>query len=90
MAVTSALIKIGMPAIPALVDKILKTNNDRIKKKCVLCCAVIEGLHMTRMRFEDRIKNEVDQAKKQKFESALQILNNFKVLKDGSIFMDWF
>jgi hypothetical protein len=88
MPVSFALKKIGMPAIPALLNNILKTEDSKITKKCVVCCCLIEGIDITRKRLEDRIKSEMNQDNKLKIESALKILNSLKVLKDGSIFVD--
>ncbi len=86
--VTSALRKIGLPALPALMGRIFKTSDPRVAKKCVVCCCLIEGVGVSRKRFEEQIKTESDQAKKEKLESALSILNSLKVSNKGNILFE--
>jgi HEAT repeat protein len=88
--VVFALTKIGMPAIPAILDKISISDDNKIVKKCVACCCVIEGIDMTRKRLEDRINKEAKSENKMRLESAIQALNNIKVAEDGSIIAGWF
>jgi hypothetical protein len=72
--VDEALDNIGMPAIPALLDKITETDDAEIVGKCVTICQHIEGLEVTRFRLQALLDKETDLKKKERIQSALEAL----------------
>ena len=70
-----ALDNIGMPAIPALLDKITETDDAKIVGKCVAVCQYIEGLEATRFRLQGLLQKEADPKKKERIQAALDALN---------------
>ena len=79
--VTIALEKIGMPAIPALLNKITQTDDAKIAEKCVSICQTIEGQEVTQFRLQGLLQKETDQKKKGRIQSALEALKNLKAEK---------
>ena len=73
---SAALVKIGMSAIPALLDKITQTDDANITKKCVSICQSIEGQDVTQFRLQGLLDKETDQTKKVRIQSALNALKN--------------
>jgi len=72
--VTSALWKIGLPAIPALLDKITQTDDAGICRICALICGRIESQEVTQFRLQGLLDKETDQKKKDRIQSALDVL----------------
>jgi HEAT repeat protein len=79
--VSAALGKIGMPAIPALLDKIIQTDDIKITEKCVSICQTIEGKEVTQFRLQGLLDKETDQKKKERIQSAMEALKNLNVEK---------
>jgi hypothetical protein len=79
--IKKALEKIGMPAIPALLDKIMQTDDANITKKCVSICQSIEGQDVTQFRLQGLLDKETDQTKKGRMQSALDALKNLNAGK---------
>ena len=72
--VTSALCNIGITTIPALLDKITQTDNPKILGKCVSICQAIEGQEVTQFRLQRLSDKETDPRKKERIQSALDVL----------------
>jgi hypothetical protein len=77
--VTGSLSRIGVPAIPALLDRISQSDDERIIVECIDICIHIEGYgnvaaEVTQLRLQDRLQNETDPKKKERFQTALDIL----------------
>lgn len=70
--VSGALQKIGMPAIPALIEKIKETDDPKMIMKCVSICEKIEGADVMQFRLQRTIKNETDAQKKVRLELAVK------------------
>jgi len=81
MPVSIALEKIGMPSIPALLVKITETDDAITTEKCISICNRIEGREITQFRLQGLLEKESDQKKKERIQSALDILKNLKTEK---------
>lgn len=79
--VSMALEKIGMPAIPALLDRIVGTDDAKIIEKCVSICRTIEGREVTQFRLQGLLAKETDPKKKARIVSALEALEKKKAGK---------
>ena len=71
-----AIIKIGLPAIPRLLDKITQTDDLKTIKTCASLCKNIEGLEITQFRLYGLLDKETDQKKKERIQSALDALKD--------------
>jgi hypothetical protein len=78
MPVSVALSKIGLPAIPRLLEKISETDDTNIVKKCVWTCASIEGVEATQIRLLDLLERQTDKNGKAGIQSALDALVELK------------
>ena len=76
-----ALLKVGAPAVPALLDKIAETNDDAVRAKCVSICSAIEGRDVAEFRLQKLLKSEVDATKKQRIQAALDVLKDLPEAK---------
>ena len=74
-----ALVKIGMPAIPALLDKITQTDDARITFDCVTICNAIEGTEVTQFRLQGLLDKSADSKEKERIQSALDMLKDMKI-----------
>jgi HEAT repeat protein len=72
--VTQALVKIGMPAIPALLDRVTNTEDAGTTARCIWICQLIEGPEVTQFRLRGLLEKESDQKKKERIRSALEAL----------------
>ena len=79
--VTSALYHIGLPAVPALLDKIAQTDDTRIAQQCVRSCVAIESLEVTQFRLQELLKKATDQNQKDRIRGALNALEKVKEAK---------
>lgn len=82
--VDNALVNIGMPAIPALLDKIMETDDVKIAGKCVTICQYIEGLEATRFRLQGLLQKETDTKKKERIQAALDYLKGINPELDSA------
>jgi hypothetical protein len=69
-----AIIKIGLPAIPRLLDKITQTDDEKTIENCAALCKNIEGLEITQFRLHGLLDKETDPKKKDRIQSALDAL----------------
>lgn len=76
--VTAALKKIGQPAIPALLTKIVGTDEAHIAEKCLKIIRDIEGGDVTQYRLQGLFAKETDEKKKARLESALEALRKLE------------
>lgn len=76
LPVSSALYQIGLPAIPALLDRIVETDDTNITAKCVLVCWKIEGRDLTQHRLQELKELAADHKKNERIQSAMDILKN--------------
>ena len=74
--VSSALEKIGVPAVPALMDQIEGTDDAKTIGKCVSICEKIEGADVAQFRLEKALKTETDTQKRARLETALKVIGN--------------
>jgi hypothetical protein len=72
--VTRALLMIGSRALPALLDKITQSDNERLRGTSVIICDEIEGNEVTQFRLQGLLQKETDSKKKERIQSALDIL----------------
>lgn len=77
--VSGPLSHMGAKAIPALLDKISQSDNELIIGECDNICVQIEGdgivaAEVTQLRLQDRLQKETDPKKKERFQTALDIL----------------
>jgi HEAT repeat protein len=79
--VSSALHKIGAPAVPALLEKITQTDNNDLMFMCVEVCRSIEGHDVTQYRFQSILDKTNDPQKKERVQAALAILKQLPVPK---------
>jgi hypothetical protein len=78
--VGNALVKIGLPAIPPLLGRVLETDDTGTIDACMGICRVIEGWDVTQFRLEQSLKNAKDQATTNRIQSALQVVKIGKAL----------
>ncbi len=76
--VSSALIKIGTPAVPRLLAKIAETDDTNTVMKCLSICQSIEGRDLVRFRLQALLSKEDGEQRKQRFQAALATLENLK------------
>jgi len=74
--VSSALEKIGVPAVPALMDQIEGTDDAKMIGKCVSICEKIEGADVAQFRLQKALKTETDAQKRARLETALKAIGN--------------
>jgi len=79
--VTFALEKIGIPAIPELLDKIAQTDDTNITTKCVSIFQAIEGKEVTQFRLQGLLDKETDPKKKERIQAALDALKKLNPVK---------
>ena len=79
--VSIALEKIGMPAVPVLLEKIIQTDDAKITAKCASICQAIEGAEVTQFRLQNLLAKEADSKKKERIQSALDALKNMSSAK---------
>jgi len=72
--VRTALTKIGVAAIPALLDKISETDDTNITAECVTICHDIEGTDVTEFCLRGLLEKESDQKRKERVQAALESL----------------
>jgi hypothetical protein len=77
--VSGPLSHMGAKAIPALLDKISQSDNELIIGECDNICVQIEGdgivaAEVTQLRLQDRLQKETDSKKKERFQTAIDIL----------------
>ena len=70
---------IGIFAIPALLDKLSQSDNPSVSHDCVFTCIAIEGTAVTQFRLEGLLQKETDSKKKERIQSALEMLKEFKI-----------
>lgn len=76
--VSGALMNIGEPAVPALMEKIAQIDDAKVARKCVAICRRIEGLEVTQFRLQNNLNKETDQKKKERIQSAQETLKDLK------------
>ena len=67
-----ALVEIGLPSIPFLVDLIKSEENTVLREQCIKIIVSIKGLRETELLFEDVVSKETDATKRE----------NLKVVQD--------
>jgi len=72
--VTAALVKIGIPAVPSLLNRILQTDDTKTRVKCLRICRLIEGEDVTQFRLNGLFEKAADRKQKDRIESALDAL----------------
>ena len=85
--VTRSLARIGVDAIPALLDRISQSDDEGIIEICDNTCIEIEGggnvaAEVTQLRLQDRLQKETDPKKKERFQIALNMLKQLKLLEN--------
>jgi hypothetical protein len=70
---------IGIFAIPALLDKLSQSDNPSVSNDCVFTCIAIEGTAVTQFRLERLLQKETDSKKKERIQTALEMLKEFKI-----------
>jgi len=76
--VSYALLQIGLPAIPALLNRIQETEGTNTTDKCVRLCRAIEGPAATQSRLQALLEKETDLKRKGRIQSALDVLTKLK------------
>jgi HEAT repeat protein len=76
--VFTALIHIGMPALPAVLDKIAETDEPKVTDRCVRICFAIEGMEVTHFRLAGLLQKADDDKHKRRFQSALAVLEDLE------------
>ena len=76
--VAGPLVNIGVDAIPALMDKISKSDDRPIIELCLIICREIEGGNnvageVTKLRLQECLKSEAEPKKKERFQTAINI-----------------
>jgi hypothetical protein len=84
LVVSGALWQIGLPAIPALLDRIAETDETNILAKCVLVCYRIEGRELTDFRLLHFADMAADPIKKGRIQSAIHILKGLSARDIGT------
>jgi HEAT repeat protein len=74
-----ALIDIGPRAVPALLDKISQSDDENILGECAHICVEIEGKDVTQFQLQGLLQKETDSKKKERIQSALDILKEFNL-----------
>ncbi len=77
--ISKALEKIGTPATPALIKRIIKTDNLQEARLCARICLAIEGKEIARLKFQRAIAAESDSTNMIKLHRAMTFLNNKKI-----------
>jgi HEAT repeat protein len=72
--VTMALQKIGVAAVPPLLERISATDNPKLTWKCTWICSRVEGPAVTRFRLQGLLEKETDVKRKGRIEAALEAL----------------
>ena len=76
--VTTALIKIGWPAVPSLVECIATNDAPISTGKCVSIISVIEGHDIAKVRLEQALNAESNPERKSRIQAALHKLEEVK------------
>ena len=69
-----ALIEIGNPSIPLLLEEMAKTYNTRVFLNCGWVIHQIEGLKISIIRFEDELRDITDGKKRERLENLISEL----------------
>ncbi len=80
LPVSVALIKIGTPAIPALVGRISATADARIANNCIAICVTMSGVECTQAHFKKALLEEKDEQRKSRLENAVKMAETVKPL----------
>ena len=83
--VSTALEKIGMPAISALMDRIAKEDDAKLLERCLAICNAIEGAEVTQFRLQRLAERETDPKRKKHLQSALKVHAALKPVKWSSV-----
>lgn len=78
--VSSALMNIGLPAIPALLNRITETDDSTTMDRYLRLCRAIEGAEVTQFRLQGLLERASDQNLKDRIQSALDTL---KAIQSG-------
>lgn len=73
--VTSALIRIGKPVVPEMLNVLKESDHSGIRAEAVKVIRFVEGKEISVFVLELAIRKETDQRQKQRLESALQGLH---------------
>jgi hypothetical protein len=79
--VSIALEKIGMEAIPELLERTTQTDDTNILAKCVSICQRIEGQDVTQFRLHGLLDKETDSKKKERIQAAINALKQLTTEK---------
>ena len=74
LPVTTALTKIGVPAVPSLLDRIVEMDDTNLTRKCLAVCVSIEGEEVTQFRLKELMEMVSDQKEKARVQYALETL----------------
>ena len=72
--VVEALIRIGRPGIPAMLENIEKTDDELVRKLSARVIRFVEGPDIAKFVLEEAIRNERDTTKKQNLQSGLTLV----------------
>jgi hypothetical protein len=75
---SGALIKIGMPAVSPLMERIAKTDDTNVIGKCVRICYRIEGREVAQFRLEGLLAKESESKSRVRLQAALDALKALK------------
>ncbi len=76
--ISQALIKIGNPAIPALLERIVETDNSALIKRCSKVCVEIEGREVAELVMNRHVEKLITPEAKQRLKQALDALQEVK------------
>lgn len=76
--ISHALVKIGTPAVPAVLMKITQTDNQALLKRCAQICLEIEGRDIAEIVIKKHSDKQTDADAKQKLNQALDVINKTK------------
>ncbi len=80
--VSDALMHIGEPAIPALLDRLAESEDTNVIARCVRVCYRIEGGDMTQVRLQQLKNLATDQQMKARIGSAITFLTGINPSED--------
>lgn len=73
-----ALVEIGLPSVPALLEVIKSGRNSALREQCIKIIVSILGQIHTQLLFEDALAKETDSAKGKNLKAALDLLHDPK------------
>lgn len=76
-----ALIEIGLPSVPPLVDLLKKEKSVYSRGECIKVIVGIKGISETELLLENILKKETDQTKKENIKSAQDLMKDPKYKK---------